>query len=52
MFKSIGLTEGLIIVAIVLVLVSGKKVPDFFKSLGESIREFKKASDSSDSKKD
>lgn len=44
MFSSIGLTEWLVIIAVVLVLFSGKKIPEFFKGLGESIREFKNAS--------
>ena len=51
MFNSIGLTEWLVIIAVVVVLFSGKKVPDFFKSLGESIREFKKAAEGSEKDK-
>lgn len=51
MFSSIGLTEWLVIIAVVVVLFSGKKIPDFFKGLGESIREFKKAA-GEDGKKD
>lgn len=43
MFASISLTEWLIIIAVIVLLFSGKKIPDFFRSLGESIREFKKA---------
>lgn len=43
MFKSIGTNEWLVIIAVVLILFGGKKIPEFFKGLGESIREFKKA---------
>lgn len=48
MFRSIGTTEWLIIAVIVILLFGGKKIPEFFKGLGESIREFKKASKDSD----
>ena len=50
MFSSIGTTEWLVIIAVVLILFSGKKIPDFFKGLGESIREFKNATEEKDSK--
>jgi len=43
MFRSIGTTEWIVIAVILLVLFGGKKIPEFFKGLGESIREFKKA---------
>lgn len=39
----IGTTEWLIIALIVLLLFGGKKIPEFFKGLGESIKEFRKA---------
>ena len=44
MFRSIGTTEWLIIALIVLLLFGGKKIPEFFKGLGEAVSEFKKAS--------
>ena len=44
MFKSIGTTELLVIAFIVLFLFGGKKIPEFFKGLGDAIKEFKKAS--------
>ncbi|MBI4039383.1 twin-arginine translocase TatA/TatE family subunit [Candidatus Daviesbacteria bacterium] len=50
MFQSIGLTEGLIIALIVILLFGGKKIPELFKGLGEAIREFKKASRDSEQK--
>lgn len=44
MFQSVGATEWIIIALIVLLLFGGKKIPEFFKGLGESIKEFKRAS--------
>jgi len=43
MFK-IGVTEWVVIGIIVLLLFGGKKIPEFFKGIGEAIKEFKKAS--------
>ena len=39
-----GTQELLIILAVVLLLFGGKKLPELAKSLGEGIKEFKKAS--------
>lgn len=39
----IGVTELLIIVAIVLLLFGGKKIPELMKGLGTGIKEFKNA---------
>ena len=50
MFRSIGTTELIVLGVIVLLLFGGKKIPEFFKGLGESIREFKKASKDSEEK--
>lgn len=52
MFRSIGTTEWLIIAVIVLIVFGGKKIPEFFKGLGEAVNEFKKASKGSDEKKE
>jgi len=43
MFRNIGSTELLIVALIVLFLFGGKKIPEFFRGLGKSIDEFKKA---------
>ncbi len=51
MLRSIGTTEWLIIAVIVLFLFGGKKIPEFFKGLGDAVNEFKKASKDSDKKK-
>ena len=40
---SIGLTELIIIFAIIFLFIGGKKIPELARGLGESIREFKKA---------
>ena len=38
-----GLTEILIILAVVLLLFGGKKIPELMKGLGSGVREFKNA---------
>lgn len=48
MFQSIGTTEWIIIAAIVVLLFGGKKIPEFFKGIGEAVKEFKKASKDND----
>jgi len=40
---SIGLTEILVVLAIVLLLFGGKKIPELMKGLGSGIKEFKNA---------
>jgi sec-independent protein translocase protein TatA len=52
MFRSIGPTELLIVAAIVLLLFGGKKIPEFFKGLGDAVREFKKAAKDTDDKEE
>lgn len=44
MFNGIGVTEILIIALIILLLFGGKKIPEFFRGVGEAIKEFKKSS--------
>jgi len=44
MFSSVGTTEWIIIALIVVLLFGGKKIPEFFRGLGQSVKEFKKAS--------
>ena len=44
MFKNLGAFELLIIVAIVLLLFGGKKIPELMRGLGKGMNEFKKAS--------
>jgi len=52
MFRSIGTTEWIIIAVIVLLLFGGKKIPEFFKGIGEAVKEFKKSSKDTDEKKE
>ncbi|KKS98820.1 MAG: Sec-independent protein translocase protein TatA [Candidatus Woesebacteria bacterium GW2011_GWB1_43_14] len=48
MFRSIGSTELIVIALVVVLLFGGKKIPEFFKGLGEAVKEFKKATKDSD----
>jgi len=48
MFRSIGTTELIIIAVVLLLLFGGKKIPEFFRGLVESIKEFKKSSKDSE----
>ena len=41
--SSIGVTAILVILAIVLLLFGGKKIPELMKGLGSGIKEFKNA---------
>lgn len=41
--SSLGVTEILIILAVVLLLFGGKKIPELMKGLGSGIKEFKNA---------
>jgi len=44
----IGLPEVLIILAVVLLLFGGKKIPELMKGLGSGIKEFKNAAKGDD----
>lgn len=44
MLQSIGATELIVIAAIIFFLFGGKKIPEFFKGLGDAVKEFKKSS--------
>lgn len=52
MFSSIGTTEWVIIAVVILLLFGGKKIPEFFKGIGEAVGEFKKASKETEDKKE
>ena len=47
---SLGVTEILIILAIVLLLFGGKKIPELMKGLGSGIKEFKNAAKEEENK--
>ena len=40
---NLSLTEILVIALIIILLFGGKKIPEFFKGLGEAIKEFRKS---------
>lgn len=44
MFSKIGVTELIIIAAIILLLFGGKKIPELMRGIAQSIKEYKKAS--------
>ena len=44
MFQNIGTTEIMIIALLIIVLFGGKKIPELMRGIGESIKEFRKAS--------
>jgi sec-independent protein translocase protein TatA len=53
----LGMTEWILIIAAILLLFGGKKIPELMKGLGSGINEFKKASkgdatENKDSKKE
>ena len=39
-----GVTEWILIIAVILLLFGGKKIPELMKGLGNGIKEFKNAS--------
>ena len=43
MFRDIGAQELIIVAVVLLVLFGGKKLPEFGRGLGESIRELRKS---------
>jgi sec-independent protein translocase protein TatA len=51
-FSRIGTGEIILILAIVLLLFGGKKIPELMRGLGKGVKEFKDASKSEDEKTD
>ena len=41
---SIGATEIILVIAVIVLLFGGKKIPELMKGLGQGLHEFKKAS--------
>lgn len=39
----IGSTEIIIVAIVILVLFGGKKIPEFVRSMGQAVREFRKS---------
>ncbi len=48
----IGSAEIIVILCLILLLFGGKKLPEFARSLGKGIREFKQATQGEDEKND
>lgn len=44
MFKNIGSTEIIVIAVIIILLFGGKKIPELMRGIGQSVKEFRKAS--------
>lgn len=51
-FLAIGPMQVVLIVALVLLLFGGKKIPELMKGLGSGIKEFKNAAKDDDTKND
>ena len=47
-----GMTEILIILAIILILFGARRIPELAKGLGQSIKQFKKGMDDNEEKKE
>lgn len=43
MLQSIGTNELLVVAVILFFLFGGKKIPEFFRGLGDAVKEFRKA---------
>lgn len=52
MFQSIGPTELIVVAAVIFFLFGGKKIPEFFKGLGDAVKEFKKSSKNPETKEE
>jgi sec-independent protein translocase protein TatA len=50
MLQSIGITEWLLIVLIIVLLFGGNKIPKLFKSIEKSVKGFKKSTGSEEKK--
>jgi sec-independent protein translocase protein TatA len=48
----LGTTEIILIIAVILLLFGGKKIPELMRGLGKGMREFKDAKDGSEPKDD
>ncbi len=52
MFRNFGTTEVILIAVILIILFGGKRIPEFVRSLGQSVKEFRKAVKDEDKKED
>lgn len=51
MLGALGATEIILIIAVVLLLFGGKKIPELMRGLGQGLHEFKRASKGGESEK-
>ncbi len=49
---AIGATEVILIVAVILLIFGGKKIPELMRGLGQGIKEFKNAKEGKTEEKD
>lgn len=52
MFGRVGSTEIIVVLAVLLLLFGGKKLPELARGIGEALKEFKKALGKEEEKKD
>lgn len=52
MLKSMGATEIILIIALILLLFGGKKIPELMRGLGRGMKEFKDAKEGNEPKSD
>lgn len=52
MLGALGATEIILIIAVVLLLFGGRKIPELMRGLGQGLSEFKKASKGESTKTD
>lgn len=52
MFGRVGSTEIIVVLAVLLILFGGKKLPELAKGIGQALKEFKKALGGEEEKKD
>ena len=50
MFRNFGTTEVILIAVVLIILFGGKRIPEFVRSLGQSVKEFRKAVKEEDKK--
>lgn len=43
MLSNIGTTEIVVVAVVILILFGGQKIPEFVRSMGEAVREFRRS---------
>jgi sec-independent protein translocase protein TatA len=52
LFRNIGITEIIVIAVVLIILFGGKKLPELARGIAEAIKEFRKAFQNEDDKKE